>query len=136
MVIIFFCVRSFSPLGVLGCSRPLGESCINVKYGNTFTVHLTIMFAIERKIIHLNIVDFSTTMERLHNRGLQTRALIIAERSSPAVVYDMSDEGYGEGVRKGMALSVAVRGCRSAMRLPPRPVMRSKLWYTLEPSMP
>jgi DNA polymerase-4 len=33
----------------------------------------------------------------------------------------MSDEAYGEGVRKGMDLTVARRRCRSALVLPPRP---------------
>ncbi|MDD2464872.1 MAG: hypothetical protein PHI97_12825 [Desulfobulbus sp.] len=75
----------------------------------------------ERRIIHLNIADFSVAVERLLDRSLKTRALIIAEPASRAVVHDMSDEAYGEGVRKGMDLAVARRCCRSALILPPRP---------------
>ncbi|MGD9947992.1 MAG: hypothetical protein AB7U29_05870 [Desulfobulbus sp.] len=74
----------------------------------------------ERKIIHLNIADFSVAVERLLDRSLKTKAVIIAAPASRAVVHDMSDEAYGEGVRKGMELTVACRRCRSALILPPR----------------
>lgn len=75
----------------------------------------------ERKIIHLNIADFSVAVERLLDSSLQRKALIIAEPSPRAVVYDMSDEAYGEGVRKGMLLNAARQRCRGALVLPPRP---------------
>jgi DNA polymerase-4 len=75
----------------------------------------------ERKIIHLNIADFSVAVERLLDRSLKSRALIVAQPSSRAAVYDMSDEAYSEGVRKGMSLSLACSRCRSALVLPPRP---------------
>lgn len=75
----------------------------------------------ERRIIHLNIADFSVAVERLLDRSLKSRALIIAEPSPRAVVHDMSDEAYAEGVRKGMLLNAARNRCRSALVLPPRP---------------
>ncbi|MBV5317820.1 MAG: hypothetical protein JZU50_08415 [Desulfobulbaceae bacterium] len=75
----------------------------------------------ERTIIHLNIADFSVAVERLLDPGLRSKPLIIAEPSARAVVYDMSDEAYGEGVRKGMQLSMARHRCRNALVLPPRP---------------
>ncbi len=75
----------------------------------------------ERRIIHLNFADFSVAVERLLDNRLKTRALIIAEPASRAVVHDMSDEAYGDGVRKGMDLATARRRCRSALVLPPRP---------------
>lgn len=75
----------------------------------------------ERRIIHLNIADFSVAVERLLDRSLKTKALIIAQPAARSVVHDMSDEAYGEGVRKGMDLSLARRRCRSALILPPRP---------------
>ena len=74
----------------------------------------------ERRIIHLNIADFSVAVERLLDRSLKTRALIIADPTARAVVHDMSDEAYGDGVRKGMDLALARRRCRSALVLPPR----------------
>ncbi len=80
----------------------------------------------ERKIIHLNIADFSVAVERLLDGSLKGKPLIIAEPSSRAEVYDMSDEAYGEGVRKGMQLSVARNRCRRAQVLPPRPEQYQK----------
>ena len=80
----------------------------------------------ERKIIHLNIADFSVAVERLLDRSLRDRPVIIAEPSSRAVVYDMSDEAYGEGVRKGMQLGIARNRCRQALVLPPRPEQYQK----------
>ena len=70
----------------------------------------------ERTVIHLNIADFSVAVERLLDTGLRRKALIIAEPSPRAVVHDMSDEAYGEGVRKGMLLAVARRRCRAGPR--------------------
>ncbi len=75
----------------------------------------------ERTVIHLNIADFSVAVERLLDTGLRGKPLIIAQPSPRAVVDDMSDEAYAEGVRKGMLLAVARRRCRAALVLPPRP---------------
>ena len=75
----------------------------------------------ERVILHLNIADFPVAVERLLDRTLRTRALVIAEPTARAVVYDMSDEAYADGVRKGMVLALARRRCPAALVLPPRP---------------
>ena len=75
----------------------------------------------ERVILHLNIADFPVAVERLLDRTLRTRALVIAEPAARAVVYDMSDEAYADGVRKGMVLALARRRCPAALVLPPRP---------------
>ncbi len=75
----------------------------------------------ERKIIHLNIADFSVAVERLLDSSLRDKPVIIAEPMARAVVYDMSEEAYGEGVRKGMLLNAAQNRCRRALVLPPRP---------------
>ena len=75
----------------------------------------------ERRVIHLNIADFAVAAERLIDRSLKTKPLIIAAPTARSVVYDMSEEVYQEGVRKGMPLSTARRLCRSAILLPPRP---------------
>ncbi|MBM9613535.1 hypothetical protein JWJ90_04460 [Desulfobulbus rhabdoformis] len=74
----------------------------------------------ERRIIHLNIADFSVAVERVMDSRLRTRPLIIAQPSARSLVYDMSDEAYGAGVRKGMALSLARKRCPTAHILPPR----------------
>ncbi len=75
----------------------------------------------ERRIIHLNIADFSVAVERLLDSSLKGKAIIIADPWSRAVVHDMSDEAYCEGVRKGMLMCTARRHCRGALVLPPRP---------------
>lgn len=75
----------------------------------------------ERRIIHLNIADFSVAVERLLDSTIKGKPVIIADPSPRAVVFDMSDEAYGDGVRKGMLLSTARHRCRSAIVLPPRP---------------
>ena len=75
----------------------------------------------ERRIIHLNIADFSVAVERLLDSSLKSKPVIIADPSPRAVVYDMSDEAYSEGVRKGMLLNTARHRCRTALVLPPRP---------------
>ncbi|MCP4746293.1 MAG: hypothetical protein GY874_09165 [Desulfobacteraceae bacterium] len=76
----------------------------------------------ERSIIHLNIADFAVAVERRLDRRLAQRPLIIApEGAVRATVYDMSEEAYQAGIRKGMALRRAVRLCRDALILPPQP---------------
>lgn len=74
----------------------------------------------ETSIIHLNIADFAVAVERRVHPDLKTTPLIIAPQGSPrAVVYDMSEEAFQEGVRKGMNLKNALRICPSAKVLPP-----------------
>ena len=91
----------------------------------------------ERSIIHLNIADFAVAVERAVDCRLKDRPVIIApEGAARAAVYDMSEEAYRNGIRKGMALRRAVRLCRDARLLPPHPdryehAMRSLLKQTL-----
>jgi DNA polymerase-4 len=74
----------------------------------------------ERAVIHLNVADFAVAVERTTDSRLKGRPVIIAPGGGVrAVVYDMSDEAYQNGVRKGMALNRAMRCCRDASVLPP-----------------
>ena len=74
----------------------------------------------ERSIIHLNVADFAVAVERVVDSRLQKCPVIIApEGAVRATVYDMSDEAYQSGVRKGMALRRALRYCHDAAVLPP-----------------
>lgn len=76
----------------------------------------------QRSIIHLNVADFAAAVEQAVDSGLRTRPLIIAPEGAPrATVYDMSDEAYRNGVRKGMAVRRALRYCPGARVLPPHP---------------
>lgn len=75
-----------------------------------------------RTVVHLNIADFAVAVERLVDRGLAYRPVIIApEGAARAVVHDMSEEAYQAGVRKGMPLRRALRSCRGAAVMPPHP---------------
>ena len=74
----------------------------------------------DRSIIHLNVADFAVAVERLVDRQLEGKPVIIApEGAVRATVYDMSEEAYQEGVRKGMPLRRARRLCRKARILAP-----------------
>ncbi|MBI5179741.1 MAG: hypothetical protein HZA04_10845 [Nitrospinae bacterium] len=76
--------------------------------------------SLEKRVIHLNIADFAVAVERVVDRRLKTRPVIIAPGGARAVVYDMSDEAYRDGVRKGMLVGRAKRLVRTAVLLPPR----------------
>ncbi len=74
-----------------------------------------------RAIIHLNVADFAVAVERCMDRRLESHPVIIAQAAaSRAAVYDMSEEAYASGVRKGMALRQAIRRIPDAAVLPPR----------------
>jgi DNA polymerase-4 len=76
----------------------------------------------DRSIIHLNVADFAVAVERVIDRRLESYPVIIAPRGTArATVYDMSEEAYQTGVRKGMPLHTAGRLCRDARILPPHP---------------
>jgi DNA polymerase-4 len=76
----------------------------------------------DRAIIHVNVADFAVAVERAIDRRLTGRPVVIApEGAARAAVYDMSEEAYRAGVRKGMLLGRAVRLCRDARILPPHP---------------
>lgn len=76
----------------------------------------------DRSIIHINVADFAAAVERRLDRRLEGRPLIIAPQGAVrATVYDMSEEAYQAGVRKGMPLGRAVRLCRDMVVRPPQP---------------
>jgi len=90
-----------------------------------------------RSIIHLNIADFAVAVERAVDGRLRDRPVVIApDGAARAAVYDMSEEAYLSGIRKGMALRRAVRLCKDARILAPHPdryehTMRALLKQTL-----
>lgn len=74
----------------------------------------------DRSIIHLNVADFAVAVERLADRQLAHKPVIIApEGAVRATVYDMSEEAYQDGVRKDMPLRRARRLCPKARILAP-----------------
>jgi DNA polymerase-4 len=75
----------------------------------------------DRSIIHLDVADFAAAVEQNLDPGLRGRPLIVAPAGAArAVVHDMSEEAFQEGVRKGMPLSRALRLSRKARVLAPR----------------
>ena len=76
----------------------------------------------DRSIIHLNVADFAVAVERVVDCRLRDRPVIIApEGAVRAAVYDMSEEAYLNGIRKGMPLRRAMRLCKDARILAPHP---------------
>jgi len=75
---------------------------------------------VNRNVIHINVADFAVAVERAVDRRLRERPVIVApEGVARAVVYDMSEEAYQAGVRKGMDLRRAVRLCADVRIRPP-----------------
>ncbi len=75
-----------------------------------------------RSTVHLNIADFAVAVERQIDAGLRLRPVIVSHGTGArAIVHDMSEEAYGAGIRKTMPLPLAMRRCRDAIVLPPRP---------------
>ncbi|MFH1153653.1 MAG: hypothetical protein V1793_07550 [Pseudomonadota bacterium] len=77
--------------------------------------------SMERSIIHLNVADFAAAVERNLCPELRGKPVIVAPTGAArAVVYDMSEEAYQDGIRKGMPLGKALRMSRKARILAPR----------------
>lgn len=75
----------------------------------------------DRSIIHLNVTDFAVAVERVCDKSLASVPLIVApSQAARGIVYDMSEEAYQDGVKKGMSLSLARRYCPAAHILDPR----------------
>ncbi len=75
----------------------------------------------DRQVIHFNVADFAVAVERLCDITLREKPVIIAPMgSSRTAVYDMSEEAYRDGVRKGMPLKIARRICPTAKIVSPR----------------
>ena len=76
----------------------------------------------DRSIVHLNVADFAVAVERIIDPRLRDRPVVIApEGALRAAVFDMSEEAFRLGVRKGMPLQRAKRLCRDVQIVPPHP---------------
>lgn len=74
-----------------------------------------------RSIIHLNIADFAARLETMASPALKDRPVVIASLGAPrAVVYDMNEPAFREGIRKSMPLSKVLSRHRRIRVLPPR----------------
>lgn len=80
----------------------------------------------DRAIIHLNVTDFAVAVERIRDSSLQRAPLIVATGEAAkarTLVFDMSEEAYQDGVRKGMRLNIARKYCKQAQVITPRPAL-------------
>lgn len=76
----------------------------------------------DRVIIHINVADFAVAVERAVDTRLRDRPVIVAPGAAArAAVFDMSEEAYRSGVRKGMLVRRALRRCPGAAVVPPHP---------------
>jgi len=82
----------------------------------------------QRQIVHLNIAGFMAAIEAVDDCTLRDRPLIIAPSGAPrAVVWDMSDRAFREGIRRGMALHLALRRVPDAIVRAPRPQLYARV---------
>lgn len=78
----------------------------------------------DRAIIHLNITDFAVAVERICDCSLREHPLIVATGAGSlkrSLVFDMSEEAYQDGVRKGMSIYKARKFCGRARIIGLRP---------------
>ena len=74
-----------------------------------------------RSIIHLNITDFAARLETMAFPALKNSPVVIAPLGAPrAVVYDMNEPAFREGIRKRMPLAQVMSRHRRIPVLPPR----------------
>lgn len=75
-----------------------------------------------RSVAHINVADFAVAVERIVDRRLAGRPVAVAGSAGPrSYVYDMSDEAYRAGVRKGQLLRHARKRCPDLTVVPPHP---------------
>lgn len=69
----------------------------------------------ERHIVHLDLDSFFVSVERLHNKALTGKPIIIGGTSDRGVVSSCSYEARSFGVSSGMPMKTALRLCGDAM---------------------
>jgi DNA polymerase-4 len=72
-----------------------------------------------REILHVNTDDFYASALRLRDPRLRGRPVVVAGPAPRGMVLSASYEARGEGVRRGMTVSAAMRLCSGASFLPP-----------------
>ena len=72
-----------------------------------------------RHILHVNTDDFFASVLRVRDPRLRGKAVVVAMDSPRGVVFSASYEARGEGIRRGMSVSVARRLAPRAVFVPP-----------------
>lgn len=65
-----------------------------------------------RNIVHMQIRDFCTALEELRRPELKRGPLVLAQAGERAVIQGVNGPARKEGLREGLALSLARRRCR------------------------
>jgi len=75
-----------------------------------------------RDVVHLNVSNFMASVEQVCDPCLRDRPLVIApEGRARAVVLDLSERAFREGIRRGMPLRMVRSRIRETIVVPPRP---------------
>ncbi|MBU1220531.1 hypothetical protein KKF34_14955 [Myxococcota bacterium] len=78
----------------------------------------------ERGIVHINVSNFSASVEEAADVSLRDRPFVIAdEGSSRAIVLETSRRAWKEGLRRGMPLKTARRMLRNLTIVAPNPAL-------------
>ena len=75
---------------------------------------------VERQIIYVTVPGFPVVVEKVIRPELRGRPVVVAPLGPVrSIVTALSSEAWSAGIRKGMALSKAMRYCRGVIVLPP-----------------
>jgi DNA polymerase-4 len=72
-----------------------------------------------REILHVNTDDFYASALRLKDPRLRSKAVVVSGPAPRGMVVSASYEARGEGVRRGMTVSSAMRLCPGGVFIPP-----------------
>ncbi len=72
-----------------------------------------------REILHINTDDFYASVLRLRDPALRSKAVVVSGPAPRGMVISASYEARGDGVRRGMTVSSAMRLCPDGVFMPP-----------------
>jgi DNA polymerase-4 len=72
-----------------------------------------------REILHINTDDFYASALRLRDPALRSKAVVVSGPAPRGMVISASYEARGDGVRRGMTVSSAMRLCPGGIFIPP-----------------
>ncbi len=80
-----------------------------------------------RQILHIDVNSFPVSVERVVNRALRDRPVIVAYPDTDrSVVFSTSTEARQAGIYRGMLLRQALRQCRDVTVIPPNEPLYSR----------
>jgi DNA polymerase IV len=80
-----------------------------------------------RNIIHLNVSNFMAVVETIQHTAYRDRPLVIApESQARAIILDLSERAYREGIRRGMPLYQAKKLLKELITINPHPELYSR----------